>query len=143
MPIINVFNPKSTCFYLCTNKIKIKSINTALIDSGFSKFTKAELEQTKNIVVTIGSGDKLCYLLNRPPRNKLFNKINFVVHHFWDQAMLQGVLVNLLLSKNSKYDADFFKRASFSQALVKRAIFMHDIFEKSSSFESLIAPDML
>lgn len=121
------------------NKTKLKHLNKTLIINGIKKFSKKDIEKTKKIIVTLGSNSKLCYLMTIDIDSELFEKINFVIHHFWDKCMIHSVLLNLLLKKDSELNNfEYFKKTKISKEILDRAKFMRFMFDLSENYEKEI-----
>lgn len=121
------------------DSLNLQFINETLKINNLDELSDSEIESTNNILVTIGSDNKLCYLVQFEINSKLFDKIHFIIHNFWDEFMLHRVLLNLLLKKDSKLNnVESFKKANISSDVFNRAKFMKSAFDISVDFEKKI-----
>ncbi len=121
------------------NSINLSHLNGTLTLNGMEEFSLEEIEKTNKLLVTLGSASKLCYLMIGSISKKLFDKINFVIHYFWDECMVHQVLLNLLLKKDSKLNnIEYFKDAKISEETLARAKFMRSMFQLSEKYEKEI-----
>lgn len=117
--------------------INHKCLKVSMRASGFRPFTKKELRIMESIIVTVGSEDKLCFLMKNKVSNILLEKINFIIHSFWDEVMANAALLNLLLSKNSNLNL-FLTLKNTPQANKVSAIFMRKLLRLSQCCEDVI-----
>ena len=117
--------------------IKPNVLKNTMKANGFEPFSKKDFEVIENVVITMGSADKLCYLMNKKPNSILLEKINFIIHAYWDEIMANATLLNLLLSKNSSLNSvPTFKNTP--QANKVNAVFMNEMFKLSQDCEEII-----
>jgi hypothetical protein len=119
--------------------IDLQALNKLLENNGLSSLSVEEIAKTDTLFVTIGSTDKLCYLMLESIDEKLFEKINFVIHRFWDECMVNQVLLNLLLKKDSPLNnVEYFKKLNLPDEIYKRANFMYKALIFSENCEKMI-----
>ena len=121
------------------NSISPKDLNKILKENEVEVFSEEEIQKTTKLFVTLGSKNKLCYLMTEDISIELLDKINFVIQNFWDEIMVHKVLINLLLKKSSPLNSvHYFKNANISKSLLERAKFMKAAFDFSEKYEDLI-----
>lgn len=122
--------------------IKPTTLKKTMQANGFTPFSKKDFQTIEGAVVTMGSNDKLCYLMQKKPDNILLEKIHFVIHAYWDKIMANATLLNLLLSKISSLNSvPTFKNTP--QANKVNAVFMSDIFTISEFYEDVIEKESI
>lgn len=108
-----------------------------LTKNGFEKISIEDKENIKDIIVTIGANNKLCYLIKNDVKQLLFDKINFIIHHHWDQLMIQNTFINILIDKNfALNNSSYF--STLSDDKIERAKKMYHFFNFSKKMEKII-----
>lgn len=122
--------------------IKPTTLKEVMQANEFEPFTKKDFESIAGAVVTMGSNDKLCYLMPNKPDGKLLEKIHFVIHQYWDKIMTNATLLNLVLSKNSSLNSvPTFKNTPQPNKL--KAVFMSEMFKISEFYEDIIEKESI
>lgn len=119
------------------NGIGIENLRDFFVENDLDFFTTDEIKSLDNIYVTIGSDNKLCYLLNDKISPNIFNKINVFIHHYWDEFISCRTLITLLLKKDSELNnIDYFKK--LDSYVYQNSKFMNEAFEFSDKYEKII-----
>lgn len=119
------------------NGVGIENLEDFFVKNNLDFFTTDEIKSLDDIYVTIGSDNKLCYLLNAQISPDIFEKINILIHHCWDEFISCRTLITLLLKKDSELNnIDYFKK--LDNYVYENSKFMHEAFEFSNKYEKII-----
>lgn len=119
------------------NGVGIENLEDFFVKNNLDFFTTDEIKSLDDIYVTIGSDNKLCYLLNAQISPDIFEKINILIHHYWDEFISCRTLITLLLKKDSELNnIDYFKK--LDNYVYENSKFMHEAFEFSNKYEKII-----
>lgn len=115
----------------------LNNINETLILNELSPIEIEEISDLENIYVTMGSINKLCYLSKSYIKRELRDKVDFLIHVYWDEFMINAAMLNLLLKVDSPLNKlEYFEK--IDKNILKEAKFMNEIFEISRKYENQI-----
>lgn len=115
----------------------LNNINETLMLNELSPIEIEEISDLEKIYVTMGSINKLCYLSKSYIKRELRDKVDFLIHVYWDEFMINAVMLNLLLKVDSPLNKlEYFEK--IDKNILKEAKFMNEIFEISRKYENQI-----
>lgn len=115
----------------------LNNINETLILNELSPIEIEEISDLEKIYVTMGSRNKLCYLSKSYIKRELRDKVDFLIHVYWDEFMINAAMLNLLLKVDSPLNKlEYFEK--IDKNILKEAKFMNEIFEISRKYENQI-----
>lgn len=119
------------------NGVGVQNLKDFFEKNNLNFFTIDEIKNLDDIYVTVGSNNKLCYLLNKKISPDIFEKINVLIHHFWDEFISCQTIITLLLKKDSELNnVDYFK--SLESIVFEDSKFMYEAFKFSDKYEEII-----
>jgi len=119
------------------NGVGIENLKIFFEEKNIDFFTSDEIKKLDHIFVTIGSDNKLCYLLNDQISLDIFDKINTFIRKYWDDFIACRTITSLLLNKNSELNSvNYFKNVD--SYIYENAKFMYEAFKFSDKYEEII-----